>query len=98
MSSLRSIFSGPFAFGQGQRFSLADPSAWLERQNKLVLAVAATVVHALLYGAPNRIHLAPPVELPMTWLDRAIPFIPLTLWIYLSAYLLPTPMRWSGAR
>lgn len=88
MSPLRSILSGPFAFGQGQRFSLSDLSAWLERQNKLALAVAAAVVHALLYGAPNRIHLAPPVELPMTWLDRAIPFIPLTLWIYLSAYLL----------
>jgi membrane-associated phospholipid phosphatase len=88
MSPLRSIFSGPFAFGQGWRFSLSGLAAWLERQNKLVLAVAAAVAHALLYGAPNRIHLAEPVELPMTWVDRAIPFLPQTLWLYLSAYLL----------
>ncbi|WP_375772521.1 phosphatase PAP2 family protein [Archangium gephyra] len=88
MSPLRSIFSGPLALGQGRRSSLSELSAWLERQNKLVLAVAAAVAHALLYGAPNRIHLAEPVELPMTWVDRAVPFLPLTLWIYLSAYLL----------
>lgn len=88
MSPLRSLFSAPLAFGQGRHLSMSGLSAWLERQNKVVLAVAAAVVHALLYGAPNRIHLAPPVELPMTWLDRAIPFMPLTLGVYLSAYLL----------
>lgn len=88
MSPLRSIFSGPFAFGQDRRVSLSSLSEWFERQNKLVLAVAATVLHSLLYGAPNRIHLASPVELPMTWLDHTIPFIPLTFWLYLSDYLL----------
>jgi membrane-associated phospholipid phosphatase len=88
MSPLKSMFSGPFDFGQGWRFSLSDFSAWLERQNKLALATGATALHALLYGIPNRIHLAAPVELPMTWLDRAIPFLPLTLWLYLSDYLM----------
>jgi membrane-associated phospholipid phosphatase len=88
MSPLKSLFSGPLVLGQGWRASPSGFSAWLERQNKLALAVVATLVHALLYGIPNRIHLAPPVELPMTWLDRAIPFLPLTLWLYLSDYLL----------
>jgi membrane-associated phospholipid phosphatase len=76
----------PFTFGQGWRLSLAGVSEWLERQNKLVLAIAATLLHTLLYSIPNRIHLAAPVELPMTWLDRVTPFIPLTFWLYLSDY------------
>lgn len=88
MTPFRSIFSGPSAFAQGWHLSLSDVSSWIERRNKLVLAVTATFLHALLYGIPNRIHLAPPEQLPMTWLDQAIPFLPLTLWIYLSAYLL----------
>jgi hypothetical protein len=88
MSSPRSNVSGPFTFGQGWRFSLSGVSEWLEQRNKLVLAIAATALHSLLYLIPNRIHLASPVELPMTWLDRAIPFIPWTFWLYLSDYAL----------
>ncbi|AKJ04462.1 PAP2 superfamily protein [Archangium gephyra] len=88
MSPPRSNVSGPFPLYQDGRLSLSGVSEWLERRNKLVLAIAATLLHSLLYGIPNRIHLALPVELPMTWLDRVTPFIPLTFWLYLSDYAL----------
>lgn len=85
MSTSRS--SSPESLTLGQRGRLS-PSAWLERQNKLVLALGGTFIHSILYGIPNHIHLAAPAQLPMTWPDRSVPFIPLTFGLYLSDYLL----------
>lgn len=88
MLSLKHRFSAPSALPHGWQGLMSDASVWLEQRNKLVLAVSATALHGLLYGIPNRIHLAPPMELRMTWLDRAVPFVPESFWLYLSDYLL----------
>jgi membrane-associated phospholipid phosphatase len=39
------------------------------------------------YLMTNHFHLLPPQELPLTWLDRATPFMPTTLWVYVSEYV-----------
>lgn len=70
------------------RSALDAVSDFIEHTNPLVIAVLATLVHALLYGVPNHFPLAPARELPVTPLDRAVPFLPWTVWIYLSDYLL----------
>lgn len=41
---------------------------------------------APLYLIPNHYPLFAPVELPLTGFDLAVPFIPETIWIYLSEY------------
>lgn len=46
------------------------------------------VVYLVFYVAPNLRPLFPPYELPMLAVDRAIPFVPATFWIYLSDYIL----------
>ncbi|MFZ5468757.1 MAG: phosphatase PAP2 family protein [Myxococcota bacterium] len=63
-------------------------SAFLERQNKVAIASAATLVHGLLYLLPNHLRLVSASELPLTTLDRWIPFVPQTAWIYWSDYFL----------
>lgn len=88
MRSLKPRFSAPFTLPHGWHVHLPDVSGWLEQRNKLTLAIAATALHGLLYGIPNHLHLAPPVELRMSWVDRATPFVPLSFWLYLSDYLL----------
>lgn len=88
MRSLKTRFSAPLGLPHGWHVGLPQVSEWLEQRNKLVLALAATALHGLLYGIPNHLHLAPPVELRLTWVDRAVPFVPQSFWLYLSDYLL----------
>ena len=40
----------------------------------------------LLYFLTNHLHFFYPQLLPLTWIDSSIPFIPSSLWIYLSLY------------
>ena len=63
-------------------------SAFLEQQPKWAMALVATVVHGVLYLLPNHFQLASARPLPLTDLDRAIPFWPVTAWIYWSDYAL----------
>lgn len=60
----------------------------LDKQPALGVAMGASVLHAVLYGVANRFPLRPPIELPFTAIDRAIPFVPASVWIYLSDYAL----------
>jgi membrane-associated phospholipid phosphatase len=55
---------------------------------KLVIATGASLVNAVLYLVPNHVQLRPARQLPWTALDAAVPFVPATLWIYFSDYLL----------
>lgn len=61
---------------------------FIERQPKPVVALAATALHGLLYMLPNRVHLVPPRELAFTAIDKAVPFLPWTAYVYWSDYLL----------
>ena len=57
-------------------------------QLKLVLGVAAPLVHVLLYTAANQYPLFKATVLPLSRIDLAVPLIPETVWIYLSNYAL----------
>lgn len=54
---------------------------------RLVLALGCSLICALLYLLPNRFG-PPPIELPLTAIDRAVPFWPASVWSYVSIYLL----------
>lgn len=56
--------------------------------HRLVVPAVATLVHAVAYGIPNRLPIHAPVALPLIGIDRAVPFLPVTAWIYWSDYLL----------
>jgi membrane-associated phospholipid phosphatase len=62
--------------------------AALERRPKWLLALVATVVHGVLYLLPNHFQIVQVRLLPLTAVDRAVPFWPLTAWIYWSDYAL----------
>jgi len=59
----------------------------LSRGGKYGWGLACAVYAAVLYMVPNRFHLRTPVELPMTSIDHAVPFIPATGWLYAGMFL-----------
>ncbi len=60
---------------------------FMTNQNKyrvgFYLALAATV----LYMGSNHFHLFSPRQLPLWWIDEAVPFVPSSVWIYISEYI-----------
>lgn len=66
-----------------------DSALWTSRRRDLGLAAAgASVVHLLAYSLANQFPRGPARELTMTLLDHAVPFLPWTVFIYLSAYVM----------
>lgn len=59
------------------------PELVSERQ-KLAGGAAVLVSAATLYGLNNHLHLREPALLPMTWVDRSVPVVPWTVWVYAS--------------
>ena len=60
---------------------------FLTRRNKYRAGLAAAAMATVLYLTANHYHLIAPVLLPMTWIDRSVPFVPGTVWIYTSEYI-----------
>ncbi|MGK5088199.1 phosphatase PAP2 family protein [Bdellovibrionota bacterium FG-2] len=60
----------------------------MTRRNRFLAGVAVFSVAASLYLLSNWYHFFPPLQLPMTVLDLAVPFIPQTIWIYVGEYFL----------
>lgn len=60
---------------------------FMNKKNKYPYGVFMLVLAALLYLPANHFHLFPPKLLPFWWIDRAVPFIPETVWIYTSEYI-----------
>lgn len=61
---------------------------FISHRNKVLIGLLLAVVTAFLYFTSNHIHIFEPRFLPMTSLDQAIPFVPYTVWVYISEYLL----------
>lgn len=61
---------------------------FLTKQNKLLCGAIWTVSAAVLYLSTNHFHLFEPQMLPMSPIDKIVPFIPHTVWIYNTEYLL----------
>jgi membrane-associated phospholipid phosphatase len=59
-----------------------------ELRLKLALLIGLNLVVWTPYITLQRIHFFPPTEMPITFVDRAIPFSPNAVWFYLSIYLL----------
>jgi membrane-associated phospholipid phosphatase len=55
------------------------------RRAAVVAALMAAVIAG--YTVPNHWHLREPVALPLSALDRAVPFVPLAMLVYVSHYL-----------
>lgn len=60
---------------------------FLTREKKYTVGWSMFAFAAALYLVANHFHFTPPMELSRSWADIAIPFLPNTLWIYLSEYL-----------
>ncbi len=61
---------------------------FLTPRNKIPIAILWVIVAAVIYGFTNRYPVFEPKMLPMSWVDDAVPFIPWTVWIYWSNYLI----------
>jgi membrane-associated phospholipid phosphatase len=68
------------------RVSFALP-LFLTRRNRWTVGALVFAVGGLLYLVSNHYSFSPPRELPLTALDRAIPFVPYTVWIYMSEWV-----------
>jgi len=55
-------------------------------KNKYYFLILTYLLAALLYLFAQRFPIFTARELPLTWVDDAIPFIPTTIWIYTSEY------------
>jgi membrane-associated phospholipid phosphatase len=61
---------------------------FLSHKNKYLTLLILFVVATCEYLTSNHYHIFDPIYLPMTRLDSMIPFIPQTIWIYMTEYLL----------
>jgi hypothetical protein len=60
---------------------------FLTERWKYLAGALMFVFAAILYLASNHLHFYPPQMLPMSWIDHAVPFLPNTVWIYVSEYV-----------
>lgn len=60
---------------------------FLTLKNRWGVGVFVLIASAFLYLTSNWFHLFHPRLLPFSWVDQVTPFVPLTLWLYLSEYL-----------
>jgi membrane-associated phospholipid phosphatase len=68
------------------------PSNWalplfLTEKNRHPIVAASALLAALVYMLSNHFHLYPPQLLPLSWVDQATPFLPQTVWMYMSEYV-----------
>jgi membrane-associated phospholipid phosphatase len=61
---------------------------FLTARLKYLAGAAIAVFTIALYLFSNHIHLVTPHQLPMWRIDEAVPFVPWTVWIYVSEYAL----------
>ncbi|OFZ20204.1 MAG: hypothetical protein A2X94_09900 [Bdellovibrionales bacterium GWB1_55_8] len=59
---------------------------FLTKENKYLAGFLTAVVATVLYLSSNHFHIFEPQLLPMSATDRMVPFVPETVWIYLSEY------------
>lgn len=61
---------------------------FLTAKNKYPVSIVVGIVATAMYLTSNHIHLFEPQLLPMSWMDRAVPFVPETVWIYVTEFFL----------
>lgn len=61
---------------------------FIHKNNRVLMALFCGVAFFFGYSIPNHYHIFPPVQLPLTALDRAVPLMPWTIFVYMSEYVL----------
>lgn len=61
---------------------------FITADNKIVVGIIAFIFASIIYLSSNHFLLFTPHFLSLTTIDKAIPFIPATIWIYLTEYFL----------
>jgi membrane-associated phospholipid phosphatase len=56
------------------------------QETKYPGGIALFTIAAVIYLATNHFHLSEPRLLPLTWVDRDVPFLPYTMWVYISEF------------
>jgi len=64
---------------------LATPLTWFA---KIRYTVGAMLLYGISYGFPNRVQFFEPKALPLLTIDKIFPFLPWTIFVYMSEYLL----------
>ena len=70
---------------QFSRLNLSLP-LFLTPANKYWMGFFLYCITVILYLTSNHFHLSSPQLLPLSWVDKVVPFLPNTVWIYLSEY------------
>jgi membrane-associated phospholipid phosphatase len=60
---------------------------FLTPKNKYPIGIAVGILITASYLSSNHVHFLEPKLLPLSTVDQSIPFIPETVWIYISDYL-----------
>jgi membrane-associated phospholipid phosphatase len=60
---------------------------FMTKENKYVVGFMLACVAVALYLSSNHFHFSTPQLLPLYWIDTVVPFLPYTVWIYISEYI-----------
>lgn len=72
----------------GQSSSFRGLPLFLTRENKYAVGWVVIALGAAMYLGVNHYPLFEPRQLEFSWIDRAVPFLPNTVWLYMGEYLL----------
>jgi membrane-associated phospholipid phosphatase len=67
----------------------------VHKENRLIACVPLFAAAMLLYLTSNHLHIFRPRLLPLSRIDVAVPFVPQTVWLYVSEYLYAVVIFWS---
>ncbi len=60
---------------------------FMTRENKYRIGLVLAAIAMVLYMGSNHFPIFTPRYLPMWWIDDAVPFLPYSVWIYISEYI-----------
>ena len=67
----------------------------VHKENRLIVGLLLFAAAAILYLAPNHFHIFRLRLLPLSRIDVAVPFVPQTVWLYVSEYFYFIVIYWS---
>src|ERR1035438_4705254 len=67
----------------------------VHKEHRLLAGLLLFAVAAVLYLTSNHFHIFRPQLLPLSRIDAAVPFVPQTVWLYVSEYLYGVVIYWS---
>ena len=67
----------------------------VHKEHRLLAGLLLFAVASVLYLTSNHLHIFRPRLLPLSRIDVAVPFVPQTVWLYVSEYLYGVVIYWS---